>query len=75
MRVDETVESRHQPLALGAAVIGIGAHPDHLEAAAVMAFDQLHDMGRDRMMADIGGNIGQTNPVMPISVVASGGGR
>jgi len=67
MGIDETVEGGDQAAALAAAVIFVGAHADHFETFPVMAFNQLHDLGRDRMMRDIRRNIGQPDLAMLVS--------
>ena len=67
MRIDEAVKRRDQSFALGAAVIGICANSDHLKSSAVVAFDQLDDMGCNRMVADIRRDIGQPDSVVTVS--------
>ena len=50
VQVDETVERRHQPRALAAAVIAAGGKSDGFETGTVMQFDQLRQLRRHGMM-------------------------
>ena len=54
MGIHEALEGGNQPPPLRAAIIGIGGDADHLELAAIMALDHIHDLGRYGVMADIG---------------------
>jgi hypothetical protein len=62
--VMKAVECPDQPSPRGAAVVPPQGYADHLEARAVVAFDELRHQRRDRMLTDVGRHIGEPDAVI-----------